>query len=80
MLLAAPSVVVLRLIEIAQLAERDPNRLRDDALLPAVSRQERCFRCPSGNSFVLDGANEREFRGKLRAHAGHRGSRAWPIA
>jgi hypothetical protein len=22
----------------------------------------------------------REFRGKLRAHAGHRGSRAWPIA
>ena len=22
----------------------------------------------------------RKFRGKLRAHAGHRGSRAWPIA
>jgi hypothetical protein len=30
---AAREVLALRIIEIAQLGERDPNRLRDDALL-----------------------------------------------
>ena len=30
--------------------------------------------------FLLRHIFLREFRGKLRAHAGHRGSRAWPIA
>jgi hypothetical protein len=37
-------------------------------------------RIEPGGLFLLRHIFLREFRGKLRAHAGHRGSRAWPIA